>query len=75
MDELTISWLYQYLDRVVGDYEIQLQHLYHRYLLSCDTVDLIDYIELRQRYLQALDMQQDICKILSIGRRVVPREK
>lgn len=68
MKDLSYSWIYQYLERITGEYENLLHDMERRLLASCDTVDLIDYIETRQRYQQAVKMQQDIILIMHIGR-------
>lgn len=68
MKDLSDAWIYQYLERITSEYENLLHEMERQLLASCDTVDLIDYIEARQRYQQAIKMQQDIILILHIGR-------
>lgn len=68
MKDLSDAWIYQYLERITSEYENLLHEMERQLLASCDTVDLIDYIEARQRYQQAIKMQQDIILIMHIGR-------
>ena len=69
MKDLSYAWIYQYLERITGEYENLLHDMERQLLANCDTVDLIDYIEARQRYQQAVKMQQDIILIMHIGRK------
>mgnify|MGYP004660931625 CR=1 FL=1 len=68
MKDLSDAWIYQYLERITSEYENLLHEMERQLLADCDTVDLIDYIEARQRYQQAIKMQQDIILIMHIGR-------
>ena len=71
-DDLSQIWVYQYLDRITAEFESTIHDMERKLLVDCDAVDLIDYIELRQRYHQAVKMQQDIILIMHIGRSASP---
>ena len=73
MDDLTRSWIYQYLELTTSRMESELYHYHTKTLQNCDGLDIIEYIELLQRYRQAVAIQQDIIRILALGDDVVDK--
>ena len=69
---LAEEWIYQYLERITSELEALVDEAGDRSLRRCDTLDLVEYIEAVQRYRQAVAMQKDIVRILSITRRALP---
>ncbi len=69
---LAEEWIYQYLERITSELEALVAETGDRFLRRCDTLDLVEYIEAVQRYRQAVVMQKDIVRILSITRRIPP---
>lgn len=69
MSDLAIEWIHEYLERVTSQLEVEIQTRQSQTLLRCDGVDLLDYIEVLQRYRQAVAMQRDIIRILQISRQ------
>lgn len=56
----------QYLMRITSELEVQLQEMQtHFKLQNADSVDIIDYIEMRASYHTATKMERDILNILS----------
>lgn len=67
MTDITRLWLYQYFQRIVAELENELRFYQSKTLQSCDGLDIIEYIELLQRFRQAVQIQQDVYNILSWG--------
>lgn len=70
MDDITRMWLYQYFERITSELETELYQLRNKTLQNCDGLDIIEYIELLQQYREAVQIQQDVIRILAIGRNV-----
>lgn len=74
MDDLTRSWIYQYLELTTSQMESELCYYRAKTLQNCDGLDIIEYIELLQRYRQAVAIQQDIIRILALGDDIAGRQ-
>lgn len=71
MNDFVISCIYEYLDRSAIQTEDELKILHERIdLRKADTVDIIDLIELRQKYHTICQVQHDIAQILAWGRHL-----
>ncbi len=67
--EFLQTCIYQYLDRKVINYEVQLDALRRNLTLkNADTVDIIDYVETRIRFQTAAQMQSDIVQLIALLR-------
>lgn len=70
MNDITRIWLYQYFERITVEMESELYHYYRKTLQNCDGLDIIEYIELLQRYREAVAIQQDVIRIMALGENV-----
>ena len=70
MNDITRMWLYQYFERITVEMESELYHYHRKTLQNCDGLDIMEYIELLQRYREAVAIQQDVIRIMALGENV-----